>query len=174
MDVLEPIAHPDDVAYVQANFMRLDPAARRAGYPGPSYVLEDGAWYVPRDYFEQEVDSGRFRERYVREAEALDLPEPLTGAKEAWEAFLTGIYGVCLREATPENIARKAAFIRDIEALCANPYPEQSQWNQALRTAVDGLDAIEREFSPVYDRVRFERPPTRDTYISAIRERFTL
>ena len=174
MDVFESIVHPDDVAYVQANFMPLDPAARRAGYPGPAYVLEDGTWYVPRDYFEQEVDPERFRERYLREARALGLPELLSGAREAWDAFLTGIYSVCLREATPENIARKAAFIRDIEALSANPHPDQGHWTQTLRTAVNGLDAIEREFSPVYDRERFERPPTRDTYITAIRERFKL
>src|SRR5579863_3104292 len=134
MEVSESIVHPDDVAYVQTNFMPLDPAARRLGYPGPAYVLEDGTWYVPHDYFEQEVDPERFRERYLREAQALDLPDTPAEAQEAWDAFLTGIYSVCLREATPENIARKAAFIRDIEALSANPQPDQAHWTQALRT----------------------------------------
>jgi hypothetical protein len=174
MEICEPVVHPDDVAYVKANFMPLEPAARREGYPSPSYVLEDGSWYVPLDYFEQEVDPQRFRERYIREATTLDLPDPHAAAADEWNAFLTGVYGVCLREVTPENIARKAAFIRDIEMLTANPAPDRSLWTQALRKAVNGLDALEREFSPVYDRERFERPPTRDSHIAAIRERFGL
>jgi hypothetical protein len=37
---------------------------------------------------------------------------------------------------------------------------------------VDELDSLERPFSPVYDRVRFGRPPTRDTHICDVRKTF--
>jgi hypothetical protein len=46
-------------------------------------------------------------------------------------------------------------------------------WGQALREQVDELDALEREFSPDYDRSdQMDRPPTRDLIINAARQRY--
>jgi hypothetical protein len=129
-------------------------------------------WYVPPDYFEQERDPQRFRERFVCEARALGLHDAERSATEAWTEFLTGIYSVCLRRVTPENIARKQALITCIETLTAEPRREDPQWIARLREAVDELDSLERPFSPVYDRVRFGRPPTRDTHICDVRKTF--
>jgi DNA-binding transcriptional ArsR family regulator len=41
-----------------------------------------------------------------------------------------------------------------------------------LRRDVDELDALERQFSPDYDRQRFERPPSRDLLIKTAHERY--
>ncbi|HXW51203.1 MAG TPA: DUF6058 family natural product biosynthesis protein, partial [Candidatus Acidoferrales bacterium] len=130
-----------------------------------------GSRYVPLDYFEQETDRDRFLARYIAKARELQIEDAERSAPEQWEAFQTGIYGVCLRSVTPENIARKEALIRDIERLIERP-ADSVAWRQDLRSAVDALDALEMPFSPVYDRTVFGRPPTRDSHIAAVRERF--
>ena len=126
---------------------------------------------MPQDYYEQETDRERFLERYLNEARRFGLNADETAAEEEWQAFLTGIYGVCLRRVTPENIARKTALIRDIDAQLANPQPSSRVWKERLHALVDELDALEMPFSPVYDRERFGRLPTRDTYIHDVRNR---
>jgi hypothetical protein len=167
MRVIIPVYDSRDIEYITENFIRLDSPRYGEGDPGPSYVI-DGVWYVPTDYFEQERDPVQFRDRFVAEARALGLDDAERSAEEAWDEFLTGIYGVCLRRVTPENIARKQALISRIEALTAHPHPEDAEWKLQLRNAVDALDELERPFSPVYDRVRFGRPPTRDTHINDV------
>jgi hypothetical protein len=170
LDSLEPVTHVDDVAYVTTHFMAL--TERHSERPGPSYVLEDGTWYVPRDYFEQELDRDRFIRRYIAKATQLGQTDAGIEAEEAWEHFSTGIYGVCLREVTPENIALKHALVSEIESLTHEPAPENESWMSRLRNAVDSLDALEMPFSPIYDRARFDRPPTRDSHIRDVRARF--
>jgi hypothetical protein len=160
-----------DVTYVLTNFLRLAASERRAGRPGPAYII-DGEWYIPPDYFEQECDPVIFRQRFIAEAARLGLDDVETLADEAWESFLTGIYGVCLNNVTPENIARKQALLERIETLTAQPQREDPLWVAQLREAVDQLDALERPFSPIYDRVRFARKPTRDSHINDVRARF--
>jgi hypothetical protein len=159
-----------DVAYIQANFITLDEACAGAfrdraetlrrialgALPRPSYVVDDVP-YVPRDYFDIEISEPAFVERYLAACTARDFEQSRADAIEAWGGYLSGLYGVCLHTATPENIAAKGALLARIAAL--------------LR-AVDELDGLERPFSPVYDRERFGRPPTRDTHIAGLRDRF--
>ena len=170
MQVKDDIQDLQDVTYVITNFLRLAGAQQRDGRPGPAYIV-DGEWYVPPDYFEQ-CDPIVFRQRFIAEAAALGLEEVEALADEAWESFLSGIYGVCLNTVTPENIARKQVLLQRIETLTEAPRREDPQWVTQLREAVDALDALERPFSPVYDRVRFGCPPTRDSHIRDVRARF--
>ena len=52
--------------------------------------------------------------------------------------------------------------------------PAQDDWRRRLRDEVEELDALERQFTPDYDRdeARFGRKPTRDLLINAARERY--
>ena len=52
--------------------------------------------------------------------------------------------------------------------------PRQADWRRRLRAEVDELDALERQFTPDFDRdeERFGRKPTRDLLIDAARERY--
>lgn len=117
--------------------------------PAPPYP---GLERVPRDYFE--------------------LPPAGAYPENEREAFLDGTYFVCLVHATPENVARKGALVDRIRALLAEPRPGDAGWEENLRAQVDELDALERPFSPDYDRERFGRPPTRDELIAAPRARY--
>jgi len=171
MKSLEEITDPHDIAYIQANFILL-PKNVPAGLPQPAYVLADGRAYVAPDHLEQEADPERFVERFCHAATALGIDASEHLAREEWVAYTTGIYSVCLLQATPENIARKSAAIARIDALLVRPDPDSPAWIADLRGAVDELDRLERPFSPVYDRTRFGRPPTRDSYIRDVRARY--
>lgn len=157
-----------DIRYIETQFMQLD--ARSAERPAASYTLDDGREFYPRDYFELEVDERRFKSR-LASACAMERIAPLD-PEEAWTVFMDGVYGVCLKSATPENIARKNALLQRIEALTTTPNEDDNTWLAALKRAVDALDELERAFSPHYDRRRFGRPPTRDTHITAMRHKY--
>lgn len=186
MNTFEMVTQKEDVEYVQRNFVALEEACREARQdleailadiadgkrPGPCYILGDGTWYVPADYFELETNRGAFIRRLlaaaVREGFIVDSDD----LKDVWAGFITGIYGVCLRHATPENIAQKMALVRDIEARLAHPQADDPSWLESLRKATNRLDAIERQFSPTFDRRRFGRPPSRDTLIHDVRKQY--
>ena len=177
-----------DIAYIRANYVTLDelcagrrdetpPEMRRLideGFlPRPSYVLEDGTEMFPADYFRLADDAGgpeavraHFAQR-LQEAGGDDI-EP------DWRAYLAGIYGVCLRDVTPETIVRKARLVTSLCELLVLARPADAEWRGQLRAEVDELDELEREFSPDYDRSeeRFGRKPTRDLLIAAARERY--
>jgi hypothetical protein len=109
-----------DVAYVRANFLTLEQACagRRESpdevrrliaaneLPQPSYVLPDGTEMVPADYFAI-ADAGR--EEFARRFAAAGGDPALV--EEEWQYWLSGDYGVCLKEQTPENIARKEQLV---------------------------------------------------------------
>lgn len=111
--------------------------------PAPPYP---GLEYVPADYFEL-PDAEEFERTF-------DGPD----AEEELASYLDGTYFVCLREATVENVARKGFLVGEIRRRLAE-----------LRPLVDELDALERPFSPDYDRTRFGRPPTRDELVAPFR-----
>jgi hypothetical protein len=187
----EPMAlSPEDVAYVRTNFVPLNEACRARGrdprgvrqsirtgrLPGPPYVLPDGIEMVPSTYFEQIDAAGggepsAFQARYRLEAERLLLilspDEPATVFNE----WLSGLYFVCLRQATPENVARKRSAIERIESLVAHPRPSDPSWLTALAAQVDELDRLERDFA-AYDRLRFGGPSSRDLLIDDVRRRY--
>jgi hypothetical protein len=177
-----------DVAYVRDKFRSLEQlCAGRAEtaaevreliagglLPAPSYVLDDGTEMFPPDYFRLADEAGgpqhlrkHFAERYRAAGETS------AGFEEEWDGYLSGVYGVCLKDPTPETIVRKTALVESLTALLDDPRPGDAAWRARLRAEVDELDALEREFSPDYDRSdRFDSPPTRDRLIAAARERY--
>lgn len=169
-----------DVAYVEANYVALEQIcadrsespdevrslAAGGKLPHPSYVLPDGTEMVPTDYFAI-ADAGRdaFAERFL--AAGGDPNE----VDAEFEGYLSGAYGVCLKEQTPENIVLKEGLVRAIDRLLVAPEPTDEGWRHRLRSAVDELDELERPFAPDYDRARWG-PGSRDRCITAPRERF--
>jgi Family of unknown function (DUF6058) len=180
-----------DVAYLRSTFATLDdicagrpetPAEVRAliaerRLPRPSYVLEDGTEFVPRDYFALADAAGGvdgLRDEYERRYRATLRRHGLSFDADLferrWEQYLDGISGMCMREVTPETIIRKRMLIDAIEGFLADPRTEDDRWAAGLRSNVDELDSIEKEFAPDYDRAQFV--PTRDTYIRDVRARY--
>lgn len=169
-----------DIGYVRANYLSLEQACaerretpdevRRliaeGRLPHPSYILPDGTEMVPADYFVL-ADAGRdeFERRYLA---AGGNPAEVDAE---WRFYLTGDYGVCLREQTPENIVRKDRLVTRIDGLLGQPRPSDPGWRAELRGSVDELDTLERPFAPEYDRARWG-PSSRDRCITAARERF--
>ena len=153
-----------DVRYVLEEFVPLDDVCAAAGrdpaevrraiaerrLPAPAYVLSEGTEMLPADYF--------------------DLPAPEDWPVELGEdreAYLDGTYFVCLRRPTPENVVRKNELVVRLRAALADPRPDDEGWQRRVRVDVDELDALERPFSPDFDRgPRFDRPPTRDELIA--------
>jgi hypothetical protein len=177
-----------DVAYVRHNFRSLQqlcagraetPAEVRkliaGGFlPQPSYVLDDGTEMFPPGYLRLADEAGgpqRLREHFAERYRAAG--ETSEGFEEEWDGYLSGVYGVCLKDPTPETIVRKTALVESLTTLLDEPQPDDPTWRARLRAEVDELDALEREFSPDYDRGdRFDQPPTRDRLIVAARERY--
>lgn len=161
---------PEDIAYIEEHFICLE--SRPPHAPASSYVLADGTEFYPRNYFEQEFDETRFKARLCAEMRVQGITS--LDVDETWLAYMEGVYGVCLRSATPENIVRKNALLERIESLTSAPRQEDPSWLADIKNAVDALDALELPFSPHYDRVRFGRAPTRDSHIRDVRRRFEL
>jgi sugar phosphate isomerase/epimerase len=169
-----------DVAYIHANYLSLEQACvgrpespddvRRLiaenKLPKPSYVLPDGTEMVPADYFLL-ADVGR--DEFARRFRGAG-GDP-SAVDEEWQGYLSGAYGVCLKEQTAENIARKELLVTLIEGLLDGPQPGDAAWRDRLRALVEELDALERPFAPDYDRARWG-PSSRDRCITASRERF--
>jgi Family of unknown function (DUF6058) len=172
-----------DRAYIRSSYVTLEQACagrrerpeqvreliERRLLPRPSYVLDDGSEMVPRDCFaladaaggpERLHDEFERRYRAAEGADSAELEADLAG-------YLSGIYGVCLREVTPEMIVRKGVLVASLTKLLAEPRKNDPEWRWLLREQVD-------EFAPDYDRnlERFERLPTRDLLITAARGRF--
>jgi hypothetical protein len=170
----------EDVAYIRGNYRTLEQACagrsespnevRRliaeAKLPQPSYVLPDATEMVPADYFVL-YDAGRdeFASRFVAAG-----GDP-AAVEQEWQYWLSGDYGVCLKEQTPENIARKEQLVSLIDGLLDAPRPADTDWRQELRAAVDELDRLERPFAPQYDRARWG-PSSRDRCVTGARKRF--
>jgi hypothetical protein len=186
--VVTPVLTPDDIAYVENEFRRLeDLRAERSMSPSdlldlrarqllpcPTYVLDDGSEMVPEDYFDlldAASDPDRIQERFARELHEWagdDLSDERV--LEEWEAYLSGEYGACLRRVSARNIVLKAQAMERIQILIDNPCRADADWARELRTEVDALDALERDFAP-FDRVRWG-PVSRDKLITAVRARY--
>jgi hypothetical protein len=181
-----------DVAYLRGNFLTLDELCagraetaehvraliERGLLPQPSYRLPDDTGLFPADYFGLVDEAGGpagLREHFVaryRAARAAAQAEA-DELEQDWQAFLGGVYGICLREVTPEAIVRKSVLVSSICELLVLARPRSAEWRRTLRARVDELDALEREFAPDHDRSdKQERPPTRDLLIEAARERY--
>jgi hypothetical protein len=177
-----------DVAYVRANFFTLDELVagrpestdlvrdriEKGLLPRASYVLADGSEWFPADYFALLDQSGSIDALPGRFAERIRAAGGTTeDVESAWAFYLSGGYAWCLLEPTPENMMRKAQLIESIERLLDDPQPAVAEWRAELRRSVWSLDAIERPFSPDFDRSdRWETAPTRDRFIELPRRRY--
>jgi hypothetical protein len=112
-----------------------------------------------------------FRSRYLQAAHRLGLSDGPAEAHQQWTEYLSGGYGVCLRQATPESIAEKALHITTIERLLLCPEPDDLSWAQQLRTSVDSLATIERPGSPL-DPPRWGGPMSPQWYGAYLRAYF--
>jgi hypothetical protein len=177
-----------DVAYIRAGYFTLaelcagradtpaavEPLIAAGVLPAPSYVLEDGTGMFPADYFVfvdqaggPERLHGAFEARYAAAGGQADDTE------DDWRGYLEGSFGVCLRHVTPESIVRKGQLVGSLTALLAEPDAESSAWQARLRREIWELEAMERAFSPDFDRNgRFAQPPSRDRLIGAAHERY--
>jgi uncharacterized protein DUF6058 len=181
-----------DVVYINANYRTLDELCTdrtesaaevqalidQGRLPQPSYVLDDGTAMFPTDYFRLVEEAcgvdalcSHFTARY--RAASRREPAHVEELDRDWHAFMNGVYGVCLRQVTPETIVRKTVLVSSLCELLMLPRPRSRAWRRVLREQVDELDTLEREFSPHYDRSdEQDRPPTRDLLVNAARARF--
>ena len=132
----------------------------------------------PADYFRLVDAAGgpeALRTHFAARHRAASLAEGANPGEleQDWDAYLSGVYGVCLREVTPENIVHETVLVASLSQLLVLPSPRSPDWRATLRAQVEELDALEREFAPDYDRSDDqERPPTRDLLVDAARERY--
>lgn len=179
-----------DVTYIRDSFVPLDELCARRGIevedvrglvqqrclPRASYILDDGTEMAPPDYFalydaaRDEPVEALFRRRLAARAQELGVSCGETELAEEWEGYLSGDFGVCLREVTPENICAKGMHMTIIEQLLAAPRPRDQAWLDELAQHVNALDRLERPFAQ-FDRARWGAV-SRDRLIIAVRERY--
>lgn len=157
-----------DLAYIRAQFRAIE--TPNSLLPAPSYYDPVGTPYVPHYYEEQERFRERFTVRALAESERLRAGYDATWASEVWDAYWDGIYGMCLKDNSPECIVRKNWLIDRIDALIGAPLADDA-WATDLAGYVDDLDAIERPFCD-FDRAYFGGSVSRDRCITAVRKRF--
>jgi Family of unknown function (DUF6058) len=181
----------DDVLYVESAYLTLEEIARREGLssgrlsdwvrsgrlPRPAYLLPDGRPMFPPDLLTLvKVGGGiarlrgHFRRRLETALRLVGAPETGREAQD-WEDYLSGEYGVCLRQVTPETLVLKEGLVQRIERQLADPRPEEPEWRRMLAVRIDGLDALLRPFARA-DRARFGRPTSRARLVEAPRERW--
>ena len=146
--------------------------------PRPAYLLPDGTPVFPPDLLDLVRSAGDLDALPHHFARRTELVARLLGVgastREAdWEDYLSGEYGICLRQVTPETLVLKEALVERIDRALAAPRPDDLRWRRALAFEIDGLDALVRPFAGV-DRVRFGRPTSRERLIEAPRRRWAL
>jgi hypothetical protein len=167
---LHPMSAEDD-AYVSRQYRVLTELCAEHGrdadevrdlmlagkLPMPGYLRSDGAEMVPADLFDLPDRIG------LDELQAWFVAQwdDVADGKDEWAAYLSGQY-VCLHSVTPATIQRKDQLIKAIDATS-----EPAE----LKLLVDELDSLEPEFT-AYDRLRFSGPVSRDTHITALRDRY--
>jgi hypothetical protein len=172
-----PSSAADDIAYVRAHFEPIEAEAcelvERGLLPQATYVLPDGTPMVPADHAQLLDDAGgnpadieaHFIERFIAAG------GERSQAREELRAWLSGEYGACLWQTSPEAIIAKTGLTTAIRALLSRPAPADPSWRAIVRSATDALDSLERPFAK-YDRERFGSPTSRDRLITETRRLF--
>lgn len=181
-----------DVAYVSDQYQSLARACEQCSFdeseirtlmlagrlPLPCYVLPNGTPMVPHDYFQLLAEAGSvdalpalFQTRLAQAARDQNLSMEDAEVEAAWFGFLSGHWGVCLNNATPESIVAKTKLIGEVRELLSEPQTDSRVWRECLREAVNALDALERTFTR-YDHIRFGRLPSRVLYVDQVREKY--
>jgi uncharacterized protein DUF6058 len=176
-----------DLVYIRDNYFTLEelcagrpetPAGVRdlinnQLLPSPSYVLDGGTEMFPADYFvlvDQAGGPAELREHFAARHQAVGGdPAELD---EDWAGYVSGAYGICLRQVTPETVVRKTQLVGSLTELLDRPQHDSGDWRARLRREVWELDQLER-FSPDFDRgKRFPEPPSRDRLVAAAHTRY--
>jgi Family of unknown function (DUF6058) len=186
-----PVLSNGDLAYVRADFLPLQEIARReqvdaeqlaawidsGRLPRPAYLLPDGTPMFPADLVALvrsagglDLLPGHFAQRTELAARMLGF-SPNTRESD-WEDYLSGEYGICLRQVTPETLVLKELLVERIGRALEEPRPEDLRWRRTLAFDIEGLDSLIRPFARV-DRVRFGRQTSRERLIDAPRRRWT-
>jgi Family of unknown function (DUF6058) len=185
-----PLLSNGDLAYVRADFLPLREIARReqidaeqlsawiesGRLPRPSYLLPDGTPVFPADLLALVRSAGgldplprHFAQRTELAARMLNVG---ANTRESdWEDYLSGEYGICLRQVTPETLVLKEVLVERIGQALEHPRPEDLRWRRTLAFDIEGLDSLIRPFARV-DRVRFGRQTSRERLIEAPRRRW--
>jgi len=185
-----PVLTGDDLEYVCGSYLPLPEIASRervdgrqlAGWiedgrlPRPAYLLSDGRPVFPPDLLDLVRSAGSVDALPEHFGRRTELAARLLGlganTREAdWEDYLSGEYGICLRQVTPETLLLKEALVERLDRALAAPRPDDPGWRRALAFEVDGLDALLRPFARV-DRVRFGRATSRERLVEAPRRRW--
>jgi hypothetical protein len=179
-----------DLDYVCSSYVPLEALARRehvqadrlaawieAGrLPRPAYLLPDGTPFFPPDLLDLLRAAGDVDALPHHFARRIELAARMLGIapdtrEAAWEDYLSGEYGICLRQVTPETLVLKEALVERIERALAAPRPDDLRWRRTLTLEIDGLDALVRPFARV-DRERFGRGTSRERLVEAPRRRW--
>jgi len=182
-----PALEEGDLQYVCSEYLPLEELAHRDGIPirqlrgwiasgrlpRPAYLLPDGTPMFPPDLLALVRSAGGIDSLADHFAQRIELAARLVGfgpstRETDWEDYLSGEYGICLRQVTPETLVLKEMLVERIGAALEDPRPEDSRWRHALMLDVRGLDALVRPFAEV-DRARFGRPTSRARLVEAPR-----
>ena len=186
-----------DEAYVRANYATLEQLGRGLGeaawigeqLPKATYALADGSAWYPRDWWRLFDDARGWigGDDLARDVAAVLEAVPRLFARrlaaaaralghdcdvdDEWQSYVSGVYGACLRDVTPEALAHKEALVAEIGRAMQVPRPDDEAWCAELRGRVECLDGLCRPFAAC-DRVRFGRTTSRDRWIVDVRRRF--
>lgn len=181
----------EDVAYVRGHYLPVEAvaAAERLApdqlmamvsarvLPRPAYVLPSGEPMFPRDLCSLLHSAGgageveaHFRGRFLSVARCHGPADP-DRVTDEWDSYLSGAYGVCLRQVTPETIFLKEWLVTAIESDLREPQPDSPGWRRRMCEQVEGLEVLLRPFTAC-DRLRFGRPTSRERCIDLPRARF--
>jgi Family of unknown function (DUF6058) len=186
-----PALEEDDLQYVCSEYLPLEELARREGLslrrlhawivegrlPRPAYLLPDGTPMFPPDLLALVQSAGGIDRLADHFAQRIELAARLIGfgpsTREAdWQDYLSGEYGICLRQVTPETLVLKEMLVARIGEALEDPRPDDSGWRHALAFDIRGLDALVRPFARV-DRARFGRSTSRERLIEEPRQRWS-
>jgi len=185
-----PVLDGADLRYVLERFVSLDQLATHEGLdrrrlegwieegalPRPAYVLPDGTAMFPADLLALAQAAGGLDALPAHFARRTELVACLMGVgantrESDWEDYLSGEYGICLRQVTPETLVLKETLVERIGKALEAPRPDDLRWRNALVFQIDGLDSLIRPFAGV-DAERFGRETSRERLVEAPRRRW--
>jgi len=182
-----PVVEGADLRYVLEEFLSLEQLALRerlerhrleewieeGALPRPAYLLPDGTAMFPADLLALARSAGGVEALPAHFARRTELAARLMGVgantrESDWEDYLSGEYGICLRQVTPETMVLKETLVERIGRALEEPRSADPSWRSALSFQVAGLDALIRPFARV-DRERFGRPTSRERLVDGPR-----
>ena len=183
-----PVLEGADLRYVREEFFSLEQLALHEGIdrhrlerwieegalPRPAYLLPDGTAMFPGDLVALARSAGGVDLLPAHFARRIELATGLIGASTRasdWEDYLSGEFGICLRQVTPETMVLKETLVERIGQALEAPRPDDPRWRNVLAFQIDGLDALVRPFARV-DQDRFGQQTSRERLVEGPRRRW--